>query len=66
VHLQLLQLSIVIGLSFWDFLPGALSLENDALSWLSVGSNAASRIILSNKGYCAWGWMHAYGWVKIS
>jgi hypothetical protein len=63
VQLQLLQLSIVLVLWLWDFLFSELSLEKDVLSWLSVGSSsgAASRIILSSKGYGAWGWLRAYG-----
>jgi hypothetical protein len=65
VQLQLLQLSIVIILWFWDFLYDALSLEKDVLSWLSVGSSTAFIIILSIKGYGARGWLRAYGWVKI-
>jgi hypothetical protein len=43
----------VFGLGFWfvDFLFGALFLEREryAISWLSVGSGTASRIILSVK-----------------
>jgi hypothetical protein len=66
VQLQLLQLSSVLVLLFWDFLSSALSLEKDALSWLSVGSSVASRIILSSKGYGVLGWLRAYGWVTIS
>jgi hypothetical protein len=65
VQLQLLQLGIVLVLWFWDFLSSALSLEKDVLSWLSVGSSAASRIILSSKGYGARRWLRAYGWVTI-
>jgi hypothetical protein len=65
VQLQLLQLSIVLVLWLWDFLFGELSLEKDVLSWLSVGSSVASRIILSRKGYGARGWLCAYGWVTI-
>jgi hypothetical protein len=65
VQLQLLQLSSVLVLWFWDFLSGALSLEKDALSWLSVISSATSIIILSSKGYGSRGWLHAYGWVTI-
>jgi hypothetical protein len=65
VQLQLLQLSIVLVLWLWDFLSGELSLEKDVLSWLSVGSSVASRIILSSKGYGAQGWLCAYGWVTI-
>ena len=65
MQLQLLQLSIVLVLWFWDFLSSALSLENDTLSWLSVGSSATSGIILSSKGYGARGWLCAYGWVTI-
>jgi hypothetical protein len=51
----------------WDFLLGALPLEKGvlSLSWLSFGPNAASRIILSVKGYSAQGWLCAYGWVKM-
>jgi hypothetical protein len=49
VQLQLLQLSSVLVLWFWDFLSCALSLEKDALSLLSVGPSVASRIILSVK-----------------
>jgi hypothetical protein len=49
----------------WDILSGAIYLEKDALTWLSVGSSAASRIILSSKGYGARGWLRAYGWVTI-
>jgi hypothetical protein len=65
LQLQLLQLSIVLVLWLWAFLYGELSLEKDALSWLSVGSSVASGIILSSKGYGAWGWLRAYGWVTI-
>jgi hypothetical protein len=65
LQLQLLQLSIVLVLWLWDFLFGELSLEKDALSWLSVGSSVASGIILSRKGYGARGWLRAYGWVTI-
>jgi hypothetical protein len=42
VQLQLLQLSSVLVLWFWDFLSCALSLEKDVLSWLSVASSVAS------------------------
>jgi hypothetical protein len=65
VQLQLLQMSIILVLWFWDFLSGALSLEKDVLSWLSIGSSVASGIILSSKGYGAQGWLRAYGWVTI-
>jgi hypothetical protein len=65
VQLQLLKLGIVLVMWFWDFMSSALSLEKDALSWLSVGSSVASGIILSNKGYGAQGWLPAYGWVTI-
>jgi hypothetical protein len=65
LQLQLLQLSIVLVLWFWDFLSGVPSLEKDVLSWLSVVSSVASRITLSSKGYGARGWLCAYGWVTI-
>jgi hypothetical protein len=65
VQLQQLQSSNVLIMWLWDFLSGALYLEKDVLSWLSVGSSATSRIILSSKGYGAQGWLHAYGWVTI-
>jgi len=65
VKLQLLQLSIVLVLWFRDFLFGALSLEKDVLSWLSIGSSVACIIIISSKGYGACGCLHAYGWVTI-
>jgi hypothetical protein len=50
VQLQLLQLSIVLVMWFWDFLFGALLLEKGALSCSYVGYSAASGIILSVKG----------------
>jgi hypothetical protein len=65
VQLQLLQLSSVLVLWFWDFMSGALYLEKEVLSWLFVGSSVASRIILSSKGYGSRGWLRAYGWVTI-
>jgi hypothetical protein len=61
-----LQLGIVLGFRFLDFLLGALSLrERCTLSWLSVGSGTTYGIILFVKGDDAWGWLRAYGWVKI-
>jgi hypothetical protein len=52
----------------WQFLLGALPLEKGALSlslsWLSIGSSAASGIILFVKGYGGWGLLHAYSWVQ--
>jgi len=52
-----------LGLSTWCATLGercALS-----LSWLSVGPNVASEIILSIKVYGARGWLRASGWVTI-
>jgi hypothetical protein len=65
LQLQLLQLSIVLIMCLWDFLFDELSLEKYELSWLSVGSSTAFRIILSRKGYGVQGWMRTYGWVTV-
>jgi hypothetical protein len=48
VQLQRLQLGFGLGFWFVDFLLGALSLEREryAISWLSVGSGTACKIIL--------------------
>jgi hypothetical protein len=63
--IQLLQFSTILVLWFWDFLSCELSLEKYALSWLSVGSSVASRIILFSKVYGAQRCLRAYGWVTI-
>jgi hypothetical protein len=51
----------------WDFLLDKIPLEKGVLSFefLSFGSSASSKIILSVKGYGARGWLCAYGWVTI-
>jgi hypothetical protein len=65
VQLQRLQLGIGLGLWFGNFYLVCYLWKRRTISWLSVGFGTASIIILSVKGYGAWGWLHAYGWVTI-